>query len=94
MATLNPFKSWFRRPLSCEDVNRFIIGYLEDTIPAKTRQRFEAHLAQCTNCGSYFDEYLTTVELVHEDGSLHIDPPEELIEATLDFLREHLRGED
>ena len=49
----------------------------------------EAHLENCANCGPYFDQYLQTVDWVREDGSFQIDPPEELVEMTLHFLREH-----
>ena len=89
MATFKTLTKWFRRPLSCEDVNRFIIDYLEETIPPKTRARFEEHLAECPNCGSYFEQYLQTIEWTVDDGTLPIDPPEELVETTLHFLREH-----
>ena len=89
MAALQILKSFFRRPLSCEDVNRFIIDYLEETLPPRTRKRFEAHVADCPNCGSYFDQYLETLDLVREDGSFAIEPPEELVDMTLHFLREH-----
>ena len=89
MTTLRSMKRWFQRPLSCEDVNRFIVDYLEDTIPARTRAKFEAHLEKCPVCGAYFDQYLHTVTWVREDGSIQIDPPEELVEVTLQFLREH-----
>ena len=89
MAALQTLKKWFQRPLSCEDVNRFIVEYLEETIPPRTRAKFEAHLEDCANCGSYFDQYLNTVNWVREDGTIQIDPPEELVEVTLNFLREH-----
>ena len=89
MAALQTLKSIFRRPLSCEDVNRFILDYLEETIPPSTRKRFDAHVAKCPNCSSFFAQYLQTVDLIHEDGSLAIDPPEELVEMTLHFLRDH-----
>ena len=89
MAALQTIKRWFRRPLSCEDVNQFIIDYLEETIPPRTRTRFEAHLEQCATCGSYFEQYLQTVDMVREGGSIQIEPPEELIEMTLQFLRQH-----
>lgn len=89
MAALQTIKRWFRRPLSCEDVNQFIIDYLEESIPPRTRARFEAHLEQCITCGAYFDQYLQTVDWVRDDGTIPIEPPEELIEVTLHFLREH-----
>ena len=89
MAALQTIKRWFRRPLSCEDVNQFIIDYLEETIPPRTRTRFEAHLEKCATCGSYFEQYLQTVDWVREDGLAQIEPPEELVEVTLHFLRDH-----
>ena len=89
MAALQTLKQWFRRPLTCEDVNQFIIDYLEETIPPRTRARFETHLKDCATCGSYFDQYLQTVDWIHEDGAAPIEPPEELVEVTLDFLRKH-----
>lgn len=89
MTPLHTIMKWFRRPLSCEDVNQFIIDYLEGTIPARTRTKFEVHLAKCPNCGLYFEQYLQTVDLVRDDGALEMDLPEELVESTLHFLREH-----
>ncbi len=89
MAVLQKLKSFFRRPLSCEDVNQFILDYLEETLPENTRSRFDAHVAMCPNCSSFFDQYVNTIDLVHEEGTFVIDPPEELVEMTLHFLREH-----
>ena len=89
MLAIQTLRQWFRRPLSCESVNQFIIDYLEGTIPTRIRTRFEAHLAECPNCGPYFDQYLQTVELVKEEGTIQPAPPEELVELTLSFLREH-----
>ena len=89
MLATQTLRKWFRRPLSCEDVNQFIIDYLEETIPPRIRSRFEAHISECPNCGPYFDQYLQTVELVKEEGTIQPEPPEELFELTLAFLREH-----
>ena len=89
MLVIQTLRKWFWRPLSCEDANQFIIDYLEETIPPRIRRRFEAHISACPDCGPYFDQYLQTVELVKEQGTIQPQPPEELIELTLDFLREH-----
>ncbi len=89
MLPIQTLRKWFRRPLTCEDVNQFIIDYLEETIPPRTRSRFEAHISECPDCGSYFDQYIQTVELVKEAGTIQPPPPEELIALTLAFLREH-----
>ena len=93
MPVLQAIKRWFRRPLSCEDVNQFIIDYLEDNLPAKVRTRFEEHLAMCPNCSPYFDQYTQTIELVREQGTNGYEVPEEIIESTLAFLHKHMDGE-
>lgn len=89
MSAIQTLRKWFRRPLSCEAVNQFIIDYLEGTIPPHTRSRFEAHTAECPACGRYFEQYLQTIELVKGEGAVQPQPPEELVELTLTFLREH-----
>lgn len=76
--------------LSCEDANRFIIDYLEDTLPLRTRTRFEKHLSQCPLCTIYFDQYRRTIQLVREAGEDTPEPPAELVDLTLSFLRRHL----
>ncbi len=89
MLAIQTLHKWFRRPLSCEDVNQFIIDYLEEMIPPRIRSRFEAHISECPDCGPYFDQYLQTVELVKYEGAIQPEPPAELVELTLAFLREH-----
>ncbi len=93
MLPIQTLRKWFRRPLSCEDVNQFIIDYLEETIPPRTRSRFEAHISECPDCGPYFDQYLQTVDLVKEAETIQPQPPEELIALTLAFLRENYDSE-
>jgi predicted anti-sigma-YlaC factor YlaD len=94
MSALNSIKRWFQRPLSCQDVNQFIVDYLEETLPARTRVRFEKHIADCPNCGPFFDQYLQTIQLAREEGTPSINLPEELVEATLTFLRDHYDDPD
>lgn len=76
--------------LTCEDVNAFIVDYLEGTLDDRTRRRFEKHIANCGVCSTYLDQYRETVTLVKEEAAEHPpEPPEELVDATLDFLRQH-----
>ncbi|ARA92918.1 hypothetical protein AWN76_006910 [Rhodothermaceae bacterium RA] len=79
----------FRPPLSCEDVNRFIVAYLDDALPDRLRTRFEAHLAHCANCSAYLAQYRQTIALVREAEQLP-PPPAELADLTLAFLHRHL----
>ena len=89
---IRKIKSWLGYSLTCEEVNRFIIDYLEGILPPRPARLFEKHIAQCPNCGPYFDQYKTTVELVREQGEEVPDPPEELVEATMAFLKKHIDG--
>ncbi len=74
--------------LNCEQANSFIMDYLEDRLPAKTRAKFEMHLEKCAKCTPFLDQYKKTVELVAEDGQIEVPP--DLAEHTITFLRDHL----
>ena len=74
-------------PLSCEQVNRFILDYLERSLDDRTRVAFEAHLFQCANCKTFLDQYQST--LCEVKTSENIEIPKEVVERTLDFLRKH-----
>lgn len=76
--------------LTCKDVNLFLVDYLEGTLDPRLQQRFEKHLARCPKCSAYLDQYRRTIELTKEESEGELDPPEELVELTLSFLRKHL----
>lgn len=42
-------------------------------------------------CTVYFDQYQQTVTFTREAGALEPEPPPELVELTLAFLRSHLK---
>ncbi|GEM_PF-502577 len=92
---LEKIRRIFRPSPSCQEVNRFLAEYIEGVLPAETQARFKMHLDQCAKCKPYFEQYLMTLELVKEDEE--VNPPEELLEHTIEFLRAHLNlknGED
>ena len=70
---------------TCEEVNGFIAQYLDGSLDDKTRKKFLFHIGDCAACGRYLEQYETTVDLTREAGA--IDPPDELVEKTLGFLR-------
>ena len=88
MNLIQKIMSVFNPMLSCEQVNQFIIDYLEGKLPPKTRSKFDAHISMCKNCGAYFEQYNQTVTMVNENGQLEI--PDDLAKLTLEFLQEHL----
>jgi len=70
---------------SCEEVNGFIVQYLDGDLDEKTRKKFWAHIGDCSTCGRFFEQYTATIDLTREAGD--ITPPQELVEKTLAFLR-------
>lgn len=81
----------FGPPLSCEDVNHFIVEYLDDALPDDVQDKFEKHVARCENCAAYLEQYKQTIALVKEADDLP-PPPPELAHETLTFLDQHLNG--
>ncbi len=75
--------------LTCEDVNGFLTAYLEGTLDEKTRARFEKHIGGCEPCRRYLELFRVTIGFVKEAGEVPADPPDELTEKTLAFLRTH-----
>jgi anti-sigma factor RsiW len=74
--------------LTCRDVAAFLLDYLEDELPARTRSRFEEHIAACLDCRAYIASYGQTVQLAREasqypDGLGLADVPEALVQAVL-----------
>ncbi len=78
-----------RKRLTCEEVNRFLAAYLDGALDARTQTAFEAHLQACSDCQAYLDQYRKTVELARRAAKVP-EPPPELIEHTLAFLRARL----
>lgn len=86
MSIFDRIKDFIRpKPLSCQQVNRFILDYLEGEMEDQTRVTFEAHLRNCPNCGSFLDQYRATAQLVRDVDDVEIPP--EMIERTVEFLR-------
>ncbi|MDX2146567.1 MAG: zf-HC2 domain-containing protein [Planctomycetota bacterium] len=49
--------------LTCQDVNGFLLEYVEGTLPPEVRAAFERHLAECPRCVRYLRGYRRTIEL-------------------------------
>ncbi len=81
-----------RMMLTCKDVNEFLAAYLDGDVPEDLRRRFEKHVERCRVCRTYLTQYRTTIELTRDSASLDPEPPEALVEMTLEFLREHWNG--
>ncbi|MEX0821274.1 MAG: zf-HC2 domain-containing protein [Rhodothermales bacterium] len=88
MSILAKIKRFVRgEPLSCQEVNRFLVDYLEGSMDERTQARFEKHLENCGCCEQFFEQYRNTVAVVRADEE--IDIPDEVVERTMDFLKRH-----
>ena len=85
-------KAWALRRLpymiSCKDLEAFIVDYVDETLPARQRKKFEVHLLVCSSCQAYIDNYKQTIELSRaaydeKDQASCDDMPEDLVNAIL-----------
>ena len=47
--------------MPCQELVETITAYLEGTLPAVDRRRFDEHLAQCAACTEYLAQMRTTI---------------------------------
>jgi len=50
--------------LSCQELVELVTEYLEGTLSAQERTRFEDHLAICAGCRNYLDQMRRTIQMV------------------------------
>jgi anti-sigma factor RsiW len=72
------------RELACQEVVELVTAYIEDTLEATDRERFEEHLVFCDGCDSYLEQMRTTVRLT---GSADVALPSELEDRLLEAFR-------
>ena len=70
----------------CTEIVELVTEYLEDTMPVDDRERFERHLAFCTECDIYLDQMRDTIAVT---GTLAVD---DLDPEALDRLTAAFRG--
>ena len=71
--------------LTCRELVELVTDYLEDSLPAHERARFDAHLEECEACRAYVDQMRTTVRLARAAGTTQEVPG-------MDGLMEAFRG--
>lgn len=47
----------------CRQAVELVTDYLEDALPRRERERFEAHLAACPHCHEYLQQIRATIAL-------------------------------
>jgi predicted anti-sigma-YlaC factor YlaD len=91
-ATTRPLAAiMFRLPLmiDCATFEKFIMDYLEGTLPKRQKFVFDLHLRLCRECRIYLAEYKAAIELAASQqdvpfSKLNVgDVPEDLIKAII-----------
>ena len=72
--------------LACQEFVELVTEYLEGTLSAAERQRFEEHLAGCTGCDNYLDQMRQTIDLTGTLSEQSIDPA--VLDTFLGIFRE------
>jgi len=69
--------------LSCQELVELVTDYAENTLTAKDRERFEAHLVTCEGCRIYVEQLKATVAAVGRlrPEDLSPDAEQALLEA-------------
>jgi anti-sigma factor RsiW len=66
--------------MTCREVVELMTEYLEETLSAADRARFEDHLAGCKGCTAYLAQLRTTMRIL---GTLPEEPMSEPLKAEL-----------
>ena len=69
-----------RKKLTCRELVELVTDYLEGSLSRRDRARFEAHIAGCTNCTRYLEQFRETIRLT---GTLRESDVSPEAEATL-----------
>jgi anti-sigma factor RsiW len=48
--------------MTCRELVELVTEYLEGTLPARDRVRFEQHVDECAYCGEYIEQMRLTVD--------------------------------
>jgi anti-sigma factor RsiW len=72
--------------MACQELVEMITEYLEGTLDADDRRRFEEHLSTCPGCRNYLEQIRTTIRLTG------MQRPEALSPATMRGLLDVFRG--
>jgi anti-sigma factor RsiW len=73
--------------LTCKQLVELVTDYLENQLPAETRERFEAHIASCSGCWAYLEQMQTTIQLMGSlsEEKIAEDAKRELLEVFGDW---------
>jgi anti-sigma factor RsiW len=72
--------------ITCADLEEFVAGYLDGSLPEPRRRALEKHLDGCAACREFVAAYQRTVRVakkVFEEKGATAEAPENLVQAIL-----------
>ncbi|MFI9594683.1 anti-sigma factor family protein [Nonomuraea sp. NPDC052265] len=72
---------------TCDELVELITAYLDDALDQPERERFEAHVASCADCGRQLGRFRETVRALREST-----PERKLSDGTRDRLMSAFRA--
>jgi predicted anti-sigma-YlaC factor YlaD len=78
--------------MSCQDLRRYLSGYLDDELEVAEILRLENHLAQCRGCRAVQEAQLGLWSAVRNPG-LYFQPPAELASRVAAAVRLQAKNE-
>ncbi len=72
--------------MDCDQLVELVTAYLDGTLDAGTRARFDVHLLECEGCENYLQQFRATISTVGRIGD-DLDPAfrSRLLDAFKDF---------
>lgn len=78
-----------QRKLTCRELVELVTEYLEGTLSRRDHARFDAHLAECSNCTHYVAQFRETIRITGE--LRESDVPPEAADALLSLFSDWKR---
>jgi hypothetical protein len=60
--------------MKCKEINKNLIGYIEDTIPANLRVDIEKHFSQCITCKELYENVFATYTICNHQPQVEVNP--------------------
>jgi anti-sigma factor RsiW len=73
--------------MTCRELAELVTAYLDGSMPAGERLRFQLHLALCSNCRAHLDQMRRTIEATGRVPDLETTAPEPVQEELLAHFR-------
>ncbi len=82
--------------LTCRELVELVTGYLEGSLLADDRMRFDQHLVDCPYCQNYLEQMRQVISLLGQITETSIDPvaEDELLRCFRDWKHPMHDGQD